>query len=282
MQKVDVVLCPVDQSEMSVRALTYALKLAEAHGARLHVLQVAEAEAPEPDEARLRELVAPALADGLTVDIHIRQGNVARQILVEAETLGASLIVMGSHGRSGFERLMLGTVTSRVLHTAKCPVLVVPPRASGAPDVAFDTIVCPTDFSAAGNTALTFARAIAVPTDQVQLVLLHVVEWPFGDTTGEDAISDLRRGLEREAHEQLEHLAAMQSLVEPAPEIQILVVAGKPSREISSVARARNADLIVMGVTGRGAIDLALLGSTTFQVVRHATCPVMTVPHVAG
>jgi nucleotide-binding universal stress UspA family protein len=167
-----------------------------------------------------------------------------------------------------------------LLHTADVPVLVVPPHAPGQSDVSFDTIVCPTDFSAPGNAALAFARALAAPTDQARLLLVHVVEWPFGDPTGEDAISELRRSLESQAQTELEHLAAKQSLVAPAPELEILVTAGTPAREIVHTARARSADLIVMGVTGRGAIDRALLGSTTFQVVRHATCPVIAVPQL--
>jgi nucleotide-binding universal stress UspA family protein len=282
MQHLDAILCGVDHSDLSVRALAYAIKLAEAHSARLHVLEVSEPEAPEPDQNRLRDLVAAGSAAGVPIDVHVRQGSAGRVILAEAEALHAKLVVMGSHGRGGFERLMLGSVTSRVLHKATCPVLVVPPRAADDPDVAFDTIVCPTDFSSAGNTALAFARSVAAPSDHAHLYLLHVVEWPFGDATGEDAISDLRRSLETQAQGELEHLAAVQSLIEPAPDIQVVVAAGNPSREIIATARAHDADLIVMGVTGRGAIDLALLGSTTFQVVRHATCPVMTVPHVAS
>ena len=278
MQHFTTVLCAVDQSELSVRALAYAAKLAAVHGAHLHVLQVAEGDAPG-DEAGLGRLTEPAKTAGIAVDVHVRQGHVARAILAEAEACQASVVVVGSHGRGGFERLMLGSVTFRLLHTSTVPVIVVPPGAADQPDVLFDTIVCPTDFSAPGNAALSFARAAAAPTGRTQLLLLHVVEWPFGEPTGDDAISELRRSLEAQAQGELEHLAAMQSLVEPTPEVEVVVAAGKPSREIITIARARRADVIVMGVTGRGAIDLAVLGSTTFQVVRHATCPVITVPH---
>jgi folylpolyglutamate synthase/dihydropteroate synthase len=99
-----------------------------------------------------------------------------------------------------------------------------------------------------------------------------------GEAIGEDAVSDLRRSLESQGQEQLEHLAATLSLVTPAPQVDTAVLAGKPSREICALARTRNVDLIALGVTGRGAIDLAVLGSTTHQVVRHAPCAVLTVP----
>jgi nucleotide-binding universal stress UspA family protein len=278
MTAIGTILCAVDQSDISERALRYATAAAVAHHARLHLVQVAEAEAPEPDPDALRQFAADAIRAGVVADMTIRQGPVAREILAETERTQANLLVLGSHGRHGFQRLVLGSVTTKILHTATCPVLVVPPGAPPSAEQPFRTILCPTDFSAAGNAALTFARVMAAPGDTTTLVLLHVVEWPFGEATGDDAVSELRRSLESQGQEQLEHLAATQSLVSPAPEIQTVVAAGKPSREIGALARSKGADLIVMGVTGRGAIDLALLGSTTHQVVRAAPCPVLSVP----
>jgi nucleotide-binding universal stress UspA family protein len=276
------ILCAVDQSEISQRALTYATAAAVAHRARLHLVQVAEAEAPEPDPDSLRQFGAEAVSAGVMAEVAVRQGSVAREILAETTRTQADLLVLGSHGRHGFQRLVLGSVTTKILHTATCPVLVVPPGAPPSAEQPFRTILCPTDFSAAGNAALAFARVMAAPGDTTTLVLLHVVEWPFGEATGEDAVSELRRSLESQGQEQLEHLAATQSLVSPAPDIQTVVAAGKPAREICALARSKGVDLIVMGVTGRGAIDLALLGSTTHQVVRSAPCPVLSVPLTQG
>jgi nucleotide-binding universal stress UspA family protein len=282
MTAIATILCAVDQSEISQRALSYATAAAVAHRARLHLVQVAEAEAPEPDPETLRQFGAEAVSAGVMADVAVRQGPVAREILAETTRTHADLLVVGSHGRHGFQRLVLGSVTTKILHTATCPVLVVPPGASPSGDQPFRTILCPTDFSAAGNAALAFARVMAAPGDTTTLVLLHVVEWPFGEATGEDAVSELRRSLESQGQEQLEHLAATQSLVSPAPDIETVVAAGKPAREICALARSKGVDLIVMGVTGRGAIDLALLGSTTHQVVRSAPCPVLSVPLTQG
>jgi nucleotide-binding universal stress UspA family protein len=278
MTAIGTILCAVDQSDISQRALSYATAAALVHRARLHLVQVAEAEAPEPDPDALREFAAGAVNAGVVAGVTVRQGPVAREILAETARTQASLLVLGSHGRHGFERLVLGSVTTKILHTATCPVLVVPPGASPSADQPFRTILCPTDFSAAGNNALAFARVMAAPGDTSTLLLLHVVEWPFGEAAGEDAVSELRRSLESRGQEQLDHLAATQSLVSPAPDIQTIVAAGKPAREICALARSKGVDLIAMGVTGRGAIDLALLGSTTHQVVRSAPCPVLTVP----
>jgi nucleotide-binding universal stress UspA family protein len=278
MTAIGTILCAVDQSDISRRALSYAATVAQAQRAQLHLVLVAAAEAPEPDSEVLRQFATETVGTGLVAEVTVRQGPVAREILAETERTHADLLVLGSHGRHGFQRLVLGSVTTKILHTATCPVLVVPPGAPPSADLPFRTILCPTDFSAAGNAALAFARVMAAPGDTTTLLLAHVVEWPFGEAAGEDAVSELRRSLESQAQEQLDHLAATQSLVSPAPEIQTLVAAGKPARELCALARSKAADLIVMGVTGRGAIDLALLGSTTHQVVRAAPCPVLTVP----
>ena len=272
------IICGVDLSDISARALSYAIAVATTHHARLYVVQVSEPEAPEPDLARLREFAAAAASAGVLADVEVRYGSPARELLGATADRHADLLVLGSHGRHGYERVVLGSVTSRILHTASCPVLVVPPGAPAEPSHEFMTILCATDFSAAGNAALTFARVLAGSSAMTTLLLLHVVEWPFGESVGDDPVSDLRRSLESQGQEQLEHLAATLSLVTPAPQVDTVVLAGKPSREICATARTRNVELIALGVTGRGAIDLAVLGSTTHQVVRHAPCAVLTVP----
>jgi nucleotide-binding universal stress UspA family protein len=292
MPAITTILCPVDRSPISARALAYATALARAHGARVHVLEVIEHTLPPtpmglgdfeiPDVLRegtmgeLQQFAAPATDAGVVADIRLREGHVAREILRDAAASGADLIVVGTHGRSGFERLALGSVTEKVLHTATCPVLAVPPGDQHPADRPFRTLLCPTDFSEAGNHAVGYARFIARFGGTETLLLLNVVEWSFGQTAGDDAVTALRMSLEAEARHQLQTLAQ----AEPASGIEIhtLAAAGNPGREIAHAARARLADLIVMGVTGRGAIDLALLGSTTHRVVRHAPCPVLTVP----
>jgi nucleotide-binding universal stress UspA family protein len=289
------ILCPVDRSPISARALAYATSLARAHGARVHVLEVIEhtqsslplgaREFAIPDIIRegtmdeLQQFAAPAADAGVVGDIRLREGHVAREILRDAESSAVDLIVIGTHGRSGFERLALGSVTEKVLHTAKCPVLAVPPGDQHTADRPFRTLLCPTDFSEAGDAAVAYARFIARVGGTASLVLLNVIEWPFGHTAGDDAVTELRLSLEAEARDQLHRLAQLDA--DSGLDVQALAASGNPGREILDVARTRLADLIVMGVAGRGAIDLALLGSTTHKVVRHAPCPVLTVPKKA-
>jgi nucleotide-binding universal stress UspA family protein len=282
------VLCPVDRSDISKRALRYAFRLARQHGARLRVLHVVEpgllvgdsdgasvaapADALAAAEEDIGWLVASVVDTEVEMDTVVRDGPAARTILREARDYGASVIVAGTHGRGGFERLALGSVTEKLLRKASCPVLVVPPGETADMPVSTHRVICPTDFSAPATAALDYARVMAAATGAA-LSIVTVVEWPFGETTGDDAVATLRRSLEAEAASQLTAASAA-----GGPPTETAVLLGKPWKEIVAFARAQHAGLIVMGVAGRGAIDLAVLGSTTHHVVREAPCPVLVVP----
>jgi universal stress protein A len=142
------ILCPVDFSEGSERAVQYAVDLAKSLNATVSLLHVYETPmqwvpagiaytAEEPgavfDFARLKDalrvkleqLRSRAAQSGVTVHAHLAQGAPAHGIVEQAADLGASLIVMSTHGRRGLDHLLLGSVAERVLRLAKCPVLTV-------------------------------------------------------------------------------------------------------------------------------------------------------------
>jgi Universal stress protein family len=99
-------------------------------------------------------------APGIGVKAVVREGNAASEILTEATDMKADLPVMGTHGRSGFERLLLGSATEKLLREASCPVLTVPPRHADvvpATPVLFKRILCPVDFSDCSMLALNYA-----------------------------------------------------------------------------------------------------------------------------
>jgi nucleotide-binding universal stress UspA family protein len=210
------------------------------------------------------------------VEISLRKGTAVQEILAQAKTSRADLIVIGSHGRGGVQRLVLGSVAERVLRLATCPVLTVRRgvrlvRRSRSP---FETILCPTDFSAAANKAVAYAKRLAQEAD-AKLILMTAVESPFGDEVTSGAVAELQKSIASNASDALTRL-----LPRPAsngPRAQAIVAVGKASAAIVKVARARSADLIVMGVSGRGALDVAILGSTTHHVIRDGACPVLTV-----
>jgi nucleotide-binding universal stress UspA family protein len=292
------ILCPVDFSDHSRRALEHAALLARWYGASIRVLHVHTFVPPPPsrlpgwarprltDEERahylkeMRDLAAPALGSGAEPGLSLVEGDPIVEILETAAAERADLIVMGTHGRGGFQRLVLGSLTEKVLRRASCPVLTVPPRAAGpegAERPAFGRILCPVDFSEASLTALEYALALARES-RARITLLHAIEGLAEAEPLERAgstVAEWLRFQEERARRRLEELvpAGARDWCEP----EVAVAIGRAHREILRAAEAGRAELIVMGVLGRGALDLALFGSTTQQVVRQAGCPVLTV-----
>jgi nucleotide-binding universal stress UspA family protein len=287
------ILCPVDRSPSSLQAFSYAIALARWQGARLTLLEVIEAAAPtagrrvpEDDsvpydtraalERDLRRVLTARRASDVRVKIVMREGSVVREILAQAKASRADLVVIGSHGRGGVQRLVLGSVAEKVLRLATCPVLTVRSGVSVTrrSRSLFGTILCATDFSAAANRGVAYAKRLAKEAN-AKLVVMHAVEWPFGDAVASDAVQEFRQSVESSARDELVRLLPRSGA--DGPGAQAVVALGKASAAIVKLARARSVDLIVMGVSGRGAIDVALLGSTTHHVIREGTWPVLTV-----
>ena len=297
------VLCPVDFSDFSRHALAQAVVIARWYDATLTVFHAYAAGPPpvllssygmvplEPVHAppspethatvvaELQRFTDGIGASDVQMRFEARPGAVVRAILDEAKSLSADLIVLGTHGRGGVDRLVLGSVAEKILRKAPCPVLTVPPPVSAPTADAlllFKRILCPLDFSESSMKALDYGLSLAQEAD-AQLLLLHVIEgvpdmahWKqpnalllsYLQASEAEALVQLRAAVPKEAHTWCNS--------------EELLATGKAYREILRVARERDVHLIVMGVHGRSPLDLMLLGSTTNQVVRAATCPVLT------
>jgi nucleotide-binding universal stress UspA family protein len=294
------VLCPLDFSEPSRHGVEQAVAIAGWYEARLIALHVyspifmpvpglpAPADrVPWSELQRVRDetalFVRAAPAAGVGLDIVVDVGQPAARILEHASTSKADLIVMGTHGTSGFEHLVLGSVTERVLRKATCPVLTVPPRPHATSRFPFKRVLCAVDFSEWSLAAVNLASSLAQESGAA-LDLLHVLEWPweeppapvFAELPAEQgaALVEFRRYLVQTATSRLESLA--DEHVGDRCAVTARIAHGKPYLQVLRVAEDIDADLIVIGVHGRNAIDLALFGSTTNHVVRQARCPVLT------
>ncbi len=296
------ILCPIDFSDHARRALDHAIAIArwyESTVTVLHVFQTPGAEfgsgpalseptvlTPVDRDQLLADTSAFAeteRASDVTMEAVVCEGNAAGEILKQATSMKADLLVIGTHGRSGFERLLLGSVAERVLRKASCPVMTVPvrlPDAVPAGPVLYKRILCPVDFSESSLQALKYAMSMAQEADG-QLTALHVVEPEFENTTDMASVA-FNAGMAlgdflKEREEALRR--RLQEAVAGASEfctVESLMTHGKPWREVLRVAADRQSELIVMGVQGRGAADLLFFGSTTQHVVREASCPVLT------
>jgi nucleotide-binding universal stress UspA family protein len=297
------ILCPVDFSDSSRRAVDQAMAIARWYGASVTALHVfpmppvaasptgpimlepvlLTAEMRQQLLASVRQMLATEAAPGVATDAVLGEGAPAAGILDQATRMNADLIVIGTHGRSGFDRVLLGSVTEKVLRKATCPVLTVPPAAPDAVPAAavlYKEIVCPVDFSVASMRALDYAFSLAREAD-ARLTVLHVTPHEF-DLPLEHSVVDTGLTIaefferrERQAREQLDE-AVHPRAQDYCTAATLVTRAHRPWQEILRVANERNADLIVMGVQGRGAMDLMFFGSTAQQVIRQAGCPVLT------
>jgi nucleotide-binding universal stress UspA family protein len=295
------IVCAVDFSDESRHALDHAALLAKWYGAQLTGVYVyAPVFTPIPEfalpggltvtelagpgriaiEQQLAEFLRPLAAVGVVAESRVAVGDVATEIVRAAAAVGADLVVMGTHGTGGFQHLLLGSVAEKVLRKAGCPVLTVPPRVRATSTLPFQRLLCPVDFGDPSRAALGLARALAAEGDS-DLVLLHVLE-PGGLEDDEPltyrgmSVPEYHQAREHAAAAQLAELAAPRE-GSPAVRLTTRLTAGKAYREILGVAVEERIDLIIMGVHGRNPLEIALFGSTTNQVIRRATCPVLTV-----
>lgn len=284
------VLCPVDFSEISRRALDHATALAQWYEARLTVLNVfpvmpvmdvpplvLDDKGREELTSELRRFTA-MVPSTVPLELRVEQAeSIPEGIQHHASSGDVDLLVMGSHGRSGFKRVLLGSVTERVIRQALSPTLVVPVRAhdvAPAGPVRFRTILCPVDFSEHSLRAVEYAVNLAEETD-AQLQLLHVV-------TSSPEIKELESSFEHVREQvEAERLHRLNDLIPPAAPtyctIQTAVRYGSAHRQILKVAGEQPSDLIVMGAQGRSALDTVIFGSNTARVARGACCPVLVV-----
>jgi nucleotide-binding universal stress UspA family protein len=289
------ILCPVDFSEPSKRALRHALAIARWHESELAVLYVEDAllhaasveasgyrDLPERLYQELHDFIQDAGGRDRHVRIHIDSGDTVSAILEHATRNASDLIVMGTHGRSGLARAVLGSVTERVVRQAPIPVLTIPPSAElpeSDPLMPFDPILCASDFSEASSEALDLAIVMGQEAD-ARVILVHALQRPHADggitpmpfpTAGgidfaalrTDALARLGRGLPADA------------VLRCRPEL--VVLEGHPAEAILATAAKENVKLIVMGVQSRGALDRLIFGSTTRRVVQSAACPVLSI-----
>jgi nucleotide-binding universal stress UspA family protein len=294
------ILCPVDLSDASLRALTHACALAGRYESSLMALYVDTAlpiegaadfedfacvassvieVAPLPRAAQDVRTFVDRASCGTNVNVVVEEStHIDTAILDAARRLPADLIVMGTHGRVGVQRLLLGSVAERVLRSSPCPVMVVPPHDTVPPStVSFTHIVCAIDFSESSLAGLTWALSLAEEAD-AHLSLLHVIEVPpelrVSSVVTDGNLDELRAAFDAET------LARLRELI-PAHaaefcSVETATAAGAAGHAILRFASERKADLIVMGAQGHGALERWIFGSKTLDVVSGATCPVLT------
>jgi nucleotide-binding universal stress UspA family protein len=226
----------------------------------------------ESGKEQLREFVTNRSHDKIQPELVVHVGTAPDDILSFAEAQRSDVIVMGTHGRRGYDRLMLGSVTDRVMRRSPCPVLAVC-KAPDEPTAArkepghvhhLNRILYCADFSGNSERALNYALSATGEYD-AELTLLHVLEDVPSPARTAEAVAA--------ATERLDKLIPPEA--RKTLKIKTEVRIGKPYRQIIQLALEAQIDMVAMGVRGHGALDLAVFGSTTYRVIQLGPCPVL-------
>jgi nucleotide-binding universal stress UspA family protein len=286
------IICPIDFSEFSAAAYRYAISVAEHYQAQVTCLHIVEwwkypyadygayetnfsklcQALKEGGEELLRDFVKRHSASAIQPHLVVQHGNASDAILSFAEAQRMELIVMGTHGRRGLDRLVLGSTTDRVMRRAPCPVLVVSNPAHDAmcsgPDGQhrLTRILYCTDFSTNSERALEYAISLAKEYG-AELTLLHVVGGASDPAGAEDVLAARTEQLER-----LIPASKRQNLT-----VRMTTRSGKPYEEINRYACEAQSSLIIMAARGGDALDRAVFGSTTYRVIQLGPCPVLAI-----
>jgi nucleotide-binding universal stress UspA family protein len=280
------ILCPIDFAPPAEDALRVAARIAVDWHAALeivhvwHVPALAAGDLPLPAEAMkaladeeglgLADAVAEARGVGVAeVTARVLQGSPWERIVDAARRdRDCELVVLGTHGRKGFARWMLGSVADKVVRHAPCSVLVA--RARGGAGQ-FRHVLCPVDFSDRSRFAFEQAVAIAAP-DGIGVQLVHVIDPPRTHHHGVPPMSDVLYDLDKRATLQLEDWAAAARQGVVTCDVRV----GDPAREVlAALEEDATIDLVVVGTRGRTAIERVVLGSVAEKLARHASCAVL-------
>jgi nucleotide-binding universal stress UspA family protein len=289
------ILCPVDFSVQSRGALRYAIAVARRSGGRLTVMFVndplllaavriqygGEREFVDRTRAELARFVSRSIPtspiEQKNIAFEVPVGNPADEILRAARRRRSDLVVMGTHGLSGVQKLFFGSTTEQVLRRATVPVLATPPsigrrRPSTVP-LTITRVVAPLDLAGEWRSDVTRAAAIAAAFD-AELHLVHVLARvqtpPWLRSTGGAAqrrrIDRATRALERVRTTLFADLRSTST-----------VLTGNPAHEIARLT-SRAGSLVVMSLRGTTGVWGARRGSIAYHVVTHSATPVLALP----
>jgi nucleotide-binding universal stress UspA family protein len=278
------ILCPVDFSAASLRAFDLAVQLASLHHARIHVLHVVPRIVASvmdipitttrwtvADEAKARrelpKLKERARRHGISATTEVRVGDIDVQILKILKESKADLLAMGTHGRRGFERWALGSVTERMLRHSPIPLLLT---AAGIRRGLIRRILVPCDFSEGNQDAIGHAVSLAEKTD-ASIMTLHVIQ-------DRSAAVDWKAFPDQTAaiRQRLRELVPSRSGISCEGRVD----SGDPYRVILKTMKNSKPSLVVLNTHGHGFLDRILIGSTAERVVRGGAgmSPMLLIP----
>lgn len=278
------ILFATDFSPASLAGLPYVAVLAHGYGSKVYLTHVVmpEAYALLPSEStasalgrlerdareRLDEISQSRLLSGIPHDPLVVRGSLTLALTRTINRHDIDLVVVGTNGRHGLSRFLLGSVAENIFRHAPCPVLTVAPhshRVQATKEIGFRHVLFPTDLSGNGSAAARYAMSLAAEYS-ARLTVLHVSPDPIF----------IASPLTRKVEEKMRKLMAAES--EPWCDAEYRVEHGEPAKAILKVAKEELTDLIVLSVREAPALATHLQTNVAYRVAAGAGCPVLTVP----
>lgn len=284
--KLQQILYATDFSSESLAALPFAAAITAAFNSRIHLLHLLMTDTyqflpPEGIPAVIESIEQDALtrmlrlrSAGALKDVNVGSAEVAKgeigTLLKRIDERNIDLLVIGTHGRRGFQRFLLGSIAEEIIRHASCPVLTVGPHANFPNTGGFHPkhVVFATDATADSFRALPYAVLFA-KRECSDMAMVHVLQDRRGHTPEADAFAALMK-------ESLHHTIPLHAIKSCSPEI--LVRFGDPVKEILKAALERESELIVMGArSGSVKLERFFSKGVSYGVIAGASCPVLTV-----
>jgi nucleotide-binding universal stress UspA family protein len=289
----DTLLVPVDGSDHSIRAAEHSVGLARRFDATVHLLNVVDIQAAagpfdaggvggeflaaleEQGQTVLDDVQAAVDDQGVDLQTAVSKGRPAEAILDYGAEHDAGLLAMGTHGRTGLDRYIIGSVTERVIRQSDRPVFTVHATDRNQFEDGYDDILVPTDGSEFASAAVDHAVAIAAQFDAhvhaVNVVDINAAAFSPSYTPP----TEILEGLTSAGQEATEAVASAAREADLAATTEVRK--GIPSDELLDYADEADVDLITMGTAGRAGLSRYLVGSTTERLLRRADVPVLAV-----
>jgi nucleotide-binding universal stress UspA family protein len=297
--KLSTILVGVDFSPESRIALEHALDIARRAGARVvlvHVSVVPQRPESVPDgilpmlseyerilrgylaedRRRLAELCARCADEGVDVSAMILDDLPDRGICKAAAEVGADLVMIGTHGRAGVKRLLLGSVAERVVRLSGHDVLVARPGARPPGSRGYRRILVAMDFSPMAEAALRGALSLAAPDACIDMLhCKYIPALAYGVGPSRRELAELTAPLDREIRARGDALVARYT--RPGLSLAFHTIDAEPMQGIIEWHDRNTYDLAVVGSHGNRGLRRFLLGSVAEAIVRHASTPVLVV-----
>lgn len=298
MRKPHNILVAHDFSKCSSQALAHGIELAAKTGAALHFLYIeilyGDRHLKEAAAKTKAQLLREKLKDAISVavdklglkqaDLPVTRYTVLRDIAAAPAIIQychdyhIDLVIMGTHGRTGFTRKLIGSVAEEVVRQAPCTVLTIREQVVFKPLAPnLNRIVVPIDFSDYSRATLRYALDLA-KSFKARLNLVHVIEdrlHPAFYSGGVFSIYDIDPEIETKVMAELRKL--FKEVGHDEVETEYTILSGSPAKEILHWMASRDADLLVIATHGLSGLERTILGSVTERIVREASCPVLTI-----